>query len=233
MSKPSSRVLVLLNETIKSAPAVQLSDLARQARDELVQIAQMEGAAAVRALRFGIVMHHIKSKLDHGKFQPWLAANFTDVKYRQLNYYMRLAIVFADSMRLNQAEVFALPGAQLQLPLDGQDGATRSVLEKVAKFVGDLSLTELLIKHDIKSVGLKKELGEGAEDIDESNLPPDEVLRRRRDEIFGGTIEHLGSLHKVLTNTESLTLLDNTQLEAIENKLVELRAAIAAVRKTA
>ena len=231
MSKTPSKALIILNESVKSAP-VQLSDLEAQVKAELQILVKMEAASAMRALRFGIVMHHIKAKLKHGEFQPWIAKTFAGRGYRQCNYYMRLAIAFVDTMRLNEQEVFALPGAQLELTLDVQDSTTRAVIEKAAKFIGEHSLTELLIKYDIKSVGLKKELDDAKNaESDESALPLEEQIRRRRELVYGETTEHLSFVRKTLTSPEQLQLLEPSQLDTIEQELVELRAEIAKVRK--
>jgi hypothetical protein len=208
-----------------------LNDLSAQAVREMQFISNLEGAAATRAIRFGIVLHHVKAKLEHGKFLPWINDTF-GANNRQCRYYMKLALVFIESMRLNRDEVLALPEAQLELAIDQQDSSARSVLEKVAKFVGTQSLTELLIKHDIKSVGLKKELGEGAapDDEDLSKLPLEDQIRIRRERLFGRTSEWLTHLRKSLTKPEDVQLLDKTQIETIRADIADITKALDAAR---
>lgn len=234
-TKPNkTNALEVIAESQITTAKWQFEDLSRQIREELEFISRMESAAAVRALRFGILMHHVKAMLPHGKFMPWQVETFPGIKRSQCGYYMRLALVFIETMRLNKAEVLALPEAQLELALDKQDSSARSVLEKVSKFVGTQSLTELLIKHNIKSVGLKKELGEGAADDDDlSKLPLEDQIRIRRERVFGRTSEWLTHLRKQLTDKEAVQLLDNTQIDSIRAELADLNKTLDAVRNAA
>lgn len=241
MSKPSSKALVTLTnlktgpqpEDGKLAGPANLEQLCARANEQYAAIRDSDRSNSLRGVFLGVLFWQIKNECGHGQFMKIASERMRDIPVRTRNELMKLALTFVERTKLALPERFNIPDAQLALTLDDARGTEKEMVTRALSFIGELSLHELMIKHGIRAVGLKKDLTEEASEADDSNLPVEEQIRRRREQLFGGSIEHLNFLHKTLTVTENLTLLDNTQLEAIETKLVELRAAIVAVRKTA
>jgi hypothetical protein len=120
-------------------------------------------------------------------------ANLPPINHRQVNYYMKLALVFLEKAKVTKPDLLALPGDQLTLDLADTHEATQ-FLGKLHAFTGGRSLNELLIKYDIKSVGLKKEL-DAEKDAEEppAALDAGQLYEQARDEI-GGAILRLENL---------------------------------------
>jgi len=194
-SNKQTNALQIIAKAQMSTTGGHLDDVTEQCIHELKMISSMEGAAALRALRFGLVMHQAKALVPHGGFITWQKTTFEGKSRAQCNYYMQLALVFIASMRLNAVEVLKLPNAQLDLALADQEDTTRRVLEKAAKFIGETSLNELLIKHGIKGVGLKKALEAAkAKEEGEPAAPDAEQLYLQYRDEAGGVIQRAESL---------------------------------------
>lgn len=216
------------------ATVANLDLLITKANEQYAAIKSGDRATAMRAIFLGLVFWQIKNECPHGAFMKLASDRLAEIPQRTRQDYMKLALTYVEKTKLALPERLNIPDAQLALSLDDATGTEKEMVTRALVFIGELSLHELMIKHGIRAVGLKKDLTEDdGSDVAFDDLPIEEQLQRRRDEVFGGTIEHLSCLHKTLTLTDNLVLLDNTQLEAIETKLVELRQAIVAVRKSA
>jgi hypothetical protein len=159
-----------------------LNQLAVRANEELDAIKRMETGAALRAIRFGIVMYQVKATLPHGQFLKWRDQSFPALKRTQAGFYMSLALTFVEKSKANLPEVLALPEVQTDLPLDQQQGPSAEILGKAYAFVGDCSLNELLDKHGIKGKG---KLG-GARESDDAEKPiktAEELAAQKLEEI--------------------------------------------------
>ena len=154
MPNASETLLALVTKSAHGGAL--LPKLPLKIRTELAAIHRLESQAASRAVRLGLWLWQAKAALKHGEFQPWIKSHVEGVGYRQCAYYMKLALTFAEKSKLDDRGLAALCAHDF-------DDATldSSALETLAKFVGDYSLTELLIKHGIKGVGLKSELTTG------------------------------------------------------------------------
>lgn len=150
-----SQALALL--TAKSASVHFCQAAARQRLlDTLAAIARHEAQATKFALQIGVILWQAKAELPHGQFQPWIKENIAGKSYRSCAYYMKLTMAFVETVRPGSALLECLSGMDFdKADLDFNEQGT---LAAIAKFTGDLSLTELLIKHGIKGVGLKGEL---------------------------------------------------------------------------
>lgn len=248
MSKTTSKALVTLTTLrpeLKLASGLPISHsdqgnsptvldtLIDKAIQQHLLIKQGERDGALRAIFLGLLFWQIKNECPHGKFMKLASDRMPEIPTRTRSDYMSLARVFVEKSRVALPERFDIPDAQLAL--GGLDEAKAEIVEKAMGFIGELSIHELMIKHDIRAVGLKKKLGEGdgdeGDDTD-ANLPPDEVLRRKREEIFGQTAEHLTHLRKTITDTEQLAILQPDQIDVIKREVNELKAALDQISKS-
>jgi|SRR5581483_10068492 len=224
MSSSKSYALSLVAET-KSLQSKDLTGLVNATLRQFELIQKLEGEAAFRAIFTGLGLLQVKTSIKHGHFESWLK-NHVPKSLTSCNFYMRLALAFIEETHATKAELLAISGASFELSTTDVDG--RRFIKRMEKFVGELSLTDLLIKHGIRGVGLKSSLCDGADD-DEANLSPEEQLKRARERVFGETAEHLLSLRKTLTDTSRLQLLRPSELIRIDSELAELRRAIATI----
>lgn len=204
MSKSSNKptnALTVLSSTELVAKDEQLDNLKIAATEQFNGIAKMEGKAARGGILCGLTLHRLKTSLPHGQFLPfvdqmWPKATFQNPSTirKTVSNYMRLAETFVSKAKIGKPDILALPGDPLALEIADQHQAKR-LLEKLDAFAGNCSLNELLIKHGIKGVGLKKALE--AEEKKESGAPaaPDaeQLYLQYRDEA-GGLILRAESL---------------------------------------
>jgi len=159
---------MLVEDTKVLAKSRELADLQRDTLQQLGIMSGLRREEALRGLLVGAALLRIKASIGHGNFMPWVKANVTTIGQRWVNYLMRLALVFFAKSRVLKSELLALPGDQLNLAIEGKEGMQRQMVEKAVKFVGDLSIAELLEKHGIKDT---KKLG-GARDKKEGDEAP-------------------------------------------------------------
>jgi len=165
MSKLSTTTaLALVTSTELKAKDRDLQQLQQTVVTQLAFMRDMRRQEALRGLFVGLALQRIKASLPYGQFGKWVNTNIAEYGERYVNYLMKLALVFIDKCNVRKPEILALPGDQTEFALDTLKGDERRFVEKAEKFTGDLSLTELFIKYDIKSVGLKKELTAGKDD---------------------------------------------------------------------
>jgi len=184
-----------------------LSRLQEQSISDLNEILTSEKRTSATALRLGVRLNAVKIGLGHGIFGSWLDANFNGVSGRTVRYYMKLAVVAAP--KLGRKALVAIVSGQ-----EDQDTAAR-----IDRFVGDCSLTELLIKHNIRSVGLRGELQAG----DEQQLPPEKQLELAIDRTWTETLQSVERMRSVLTEPDKVRLLsDPTKVATLKEQVVEL-----------
>lgn len=203
MSKPQ-HALTVFASTELVAKDEQLEQLKTAATTQLTGIAKMEGAAARGGILCGLTLHRLKASLPHGQFLPFVDQMFPTGTFKQspitrrknASYYMRIAEVFVTKAKIGKTDILCLPGDPLALEITDQHEAKR-LLEKLDQFAGECSLNELLIKHGIKGVGLKKalEAEQAKEESDAEGAAPtqEQLYLQYRDEI-GGAILRAESL---------------------------------------
>ena len=159
----NTNALVLVSTPEWAVADDEVKKLQDLALAQIDAISKMENVAAMGAVVAGLTLHRVKASMRHGAFRKWLVQMSTTgghlrpIKKSQASNYMRLALVFLVSGKVQLPELLALPGDQLTLDLaDGHDH--NDLLAKLRKFAGRRSLNELLIKHGIKAVGLKNKL---------------------------------------------------------------------------
>ena len=221
MSSSNSHTIALLADKQVIVHSVALADLQKATLAQLKLLRSLRREEALRSLLVGAALLRIKASLDRGAWMPWVQANITDFGQRHVNYLMRLAMAFFDKSRIDKSELLALPGEQLDLAVEGKEGAQRRFMEKALKFVGELSLAELLDKHGIKEI---KKLGGAREAGDRAPaaaLTAEEWYLKSRDEI-GGAIER----------AESLLVKENS-LQHLAGHPEEIRGVVESLRALA
>jgi len=202
MSKPSTQhALTVLASTELVAKDNELELLKTAAVDQFAAVAKMEGRAARGGIVCGLTLHRLKSSLPHGKFLPFVDQMFPEgtfqspvTRRKNVSYLMRLAEVFIEKAKVSKPDILALPGDPLSLEL-GDNHTAQRFLEKLDKFAGEASLNELLIKHGIKGVGLKKALEAAkAKEEGEPAAPDAEQLYLQYRDEAGGVIQRAESL---------------------------------------
>jgi hypothetical protein len=194
MSKTNTlTALAIINSAEIKASGTDLDLLKQSAIQQFMRLRCLRGEETLRGLLLGLTLHRIKASLPYGEFGTFIKASPTGFSDRWVNYLMRLALVFVDKSRATKPELLALPGDQAELALDGMAGAQRAFTEKAMKFVGDLSLAELLEKYGIKET---KKLGgarEAGAKIPVEPITAEQLYLQSRDEI-GGAIERAENL---------------------------------------
>lgn len=195
---------------------VDISTLVNICRTQLQQIRQMERESAQRAILVGLTLWRIRLTLPHGEWVPWQEEHL-QVGRTQINYYMRLAIVFITKSRTTKVELQALPTDDVRI--DAQGAMSQAFIAKLEKFVGECSLNELLVKHGIKGV---------TRDTDDQG----EAAKAAGDDsgqmYFSEAAEALQSIRDRILKPEQLMRLQPKQLDAIN---VEMESSIARWRK--
>lgn len=196
MSKPThtSSALVVLSDQALTYSEEQLPKLQLAALHQLEMVRQLQRESAARAIMAGLTLHRVKASLKHGHFMPWLRSNLSGSGYSQCNYYMRLASAFVVKGKVTKPDLLALPGDQSELALDGGEGAARAFYAKLAAFVGDKTLNDLLDKYGIKDTKAKG----GARTPGASNTEPvivdPETLRLQSMDEIGSALERARNL---------------------------------------
>lgn len=147
-SSKSTALAVLTDRQISTA--VEISKLQSVALQQLAMVKTLERDAALRAILVGLTLHRIKASLKHGEFMPWMKKHLKGAGKSQANNYMRLALVAVEKSKATKPELLALPGDQTELALDRGDDSAKRMMGKLAKFVGEQSLNDLLREHGIK-----------------------------------------------------------------------------------
>lgn len=195
MPKPNNTVaLALVSSTELVAKDDALSRLQAEAIHQFERLRCIRHEETLRGLMLGLMLHRIKASLPYGEFGKWQKANTSTISARWVNYLMRLALVFVEASKLTKPMLLALPGDQTELELDTLQGQQRSFVERAQKFIGALSLSELLDKHGIKETaklgGARAKTGKGEKP---ANLDPEQLYHQSRDEI-GGALDRLETL---------------------------------------
>lgn len=213
MASTSEKALAVVTAT---PPKVQSLHFLRQARAALAKRAALifrtEREAACHAIALGMLLWQVKGTLPKGEFKKWIEANIEGRGYRSCAYWMKLALCFAEKSGLKADECSAV--AQWKPKGKGNTGAA-----KLDKFVGELSLNELMIKHGLRGVGLKGELTAGDE------APPAITAGEQLELLWSQAYEPAKSLADLLT--ERAATLAPDRRDAIA---AELNRALQALR---
>lgn len=218
MSKTAKHALSLVSSSAFSVPKTALAKLRKTTAEQVAAVYHMEHVTAMAAITAGLNLHRTKASLEHGDFRPYIEQELakscgwtSGTAVKNASYFMRLATAFLEKARLSSPAVLA--------GLNGEEKNGGAFQGALKKFVGEHSLTELLIKHDIKGVGLKTALTIEAGDDD--NTPVDlEAVRARTWEQTYAAVKRLRS---AFTEPEKLQLLtDPKQIETLHDEALEV-----------
>jgi|GEM_PF-5784336 len=200
MAKTPKHALTVLASPELTVGKEKIKSLEAAAVAQCAAVGQLESKAAAGAIMAGLTLHRVKASTPHGKFGSFIEQKLTKVNFwtagtakTNASYYMRLALAFVEKARADKGALLALPNDATTLDL-GDTANAKKLAAALEKFVGDLSLTELLIKHNIKGVGLKTELAVGDDDAeDPSEMTPAQRATYEREQAFMGSLEfHAG-----------------------------------------
>lgn len=219
--------LALVGSAELKADSQQLALLQASAAEQFRRLRLLRGEESTRGLLLGLQLTRIRHSMPHGDWGKWLKANAT-LSERWVNYLMRLSLVFIDKAKATKPELLACPGDQTELTLDTLEGEQRRFVQKVLKFVSDLSLSELMEKHGIKEtkkLGGKRTKG----DDNEAAATPEQLAQAARDEIGTG----IQSLEQLLLTENRLQYLvaDEAFLRGTVESLKMLAAKTAALAR--
>jgi hypothetical protein len=192
-----------------------LKQAAKGALKHISAIALHEGSAARHALSLGALLWQVKSAKPACGFQEWIEKNVPTHGYRACAYHMKLSMVLAEKAKLTQDEWNALPTLGSKAP---KGGHAKAAFQKIGTFVGELSLTELLIKHGVKTVGLKSELMAGDDGSAAPNTDSDGQM------FFAEIAEQLDGYRSVVLDRARLVKLDGKQLDALKREIDQTRS---------
>lgn len=234
MAKPNTiSALSIVGSAELKADTEQLSLLQASAVEQFRRMRAMREEEALRGVLLGLTLHRVKASLPHGEFGKWAKMHATFGE-RWVNYLMKLALIFIDKSKATKPELLACPGDQIALAIDGMEGEQRRFVTKAKKFVGELSLAELLDKYEIKT---GKKLGGAREKGEEEQTPPtpEELAQQTRDEIGTG-IQKLEQL--LITENRLQYVVGETDflrgtVESLETLHAKTAALVAKLTKTA
>ncbi|HEY8836678.1 MAG TPA: hypothetical protein VIO16_03150 [Dehalococcoidia bacterium] len=178
----------------------------------------------------GLTLHRVKASTPHGKFGSFIEQKLTKVNFwtagtakTNASYYMRLALAFVEKARADKGALLALPNDATTLDL-GDTANAKKLAAALEKFVGDLSLTELLIKHNIKGVGLKTELAVGDDDAeDPSEMTPAQRATFEREQAFMEAWNSTQAIRAAFTDPDKAHLIsDPKKVQQIKHEVIEL-----------
>jgi signal transduction histidine kinase len=189
-----SAALTLLTApaSIKSIGREKLVVVAKSQMEELVRH-RLE--TPLRAILLGMVLHKLKATCKHGEWMPLYEQILPAVKFcssstsrRLVSQYMRLAGEFLGATGTATPEFLALPGGQVELSLETSDATAKRFMAKMADFVGDRSLEELL-----GDLGLKDSQASRLRNLskDEAEEPAEDAPAPTLQESFNTIEEHL------------------------------------------
>jgi hypothetical protein len=178
----------------------------------------MEKTTALKAIVLGITLWRVRFALPHGQWVGWQAEHLAASK-SQVNYIMRLAVVFLLKSRATRVELRALPCDSTTLAPG--DELSRALLARLEKFVGECSLNELLVKHGIK--GVTRDTGDENEGEPGTTSAPGQQL------LFAEVCEHFHSIRQTLCRRETLLRYTPHQLDAAKRELEEIRSSFLAL----
>lgn len=224
----AKEALALLTTTTV-LPEVGATKLGERVAREFAEIPRVERMNASRAVLVGLGLHAVKASLQRGEFEAWKKANLTlgniwseSTALKNASFYMRLAIAFVEQAKPSRQELLALTSSNLDLELGAAEAVEQKLMSRVAKFVGERSLNELLVDEGIKSTQ-----GSASAGSKPTVLPADD------DTLAEDAGQLLMRFDDVLLNPEHIKRFTAAQLDDMERQLTdrlakfrELKAAL-------
>ena len=202
MSNKAQALAILQDSKL---PFAEISAIAEICRRHLEEIRKAEKMTAQRAIVLGVMLWKVRLALPHGDWMPWQAQYLSACK-TEVNYYMRLALVFLIKSRATKVELRALPSDSVELAAN--DALSRALLTRLEKFVGECSLHELLVKHGLKGVTRDQ----GDEDGADASAKTGEQL------VFTSFCDTLFAVRQTVLKREHLMQLTPDQLKGFRRE---------------
>jgi len=223
MSKPATNTISLVASSAFHLAAPAAKKLMGRTLRDFVTFTKLEKKAASTAVVTGFSLHRVKVSAK-GEFRQFIECDLSkkmnwtpDTAVKNSSFYMRLATAFYESAGLSQTTVIAA--------LDGDAKANKAFNAALSKFIGDLSLNEVLIREGIKGVGLKTALEDSkpAPAGNDAALSAEDKIAQARVQAWEENWTAAQRIRAALTEPEQLQLLtDPKQLETLHAELVEL-----------
>jgi hypothetical protein len=201
---------------------------------EFQAIRQLQREDAARFTILGSMLLRLKHSLPaRGGFQAVAQKIICDATgwtpataLKNASLAMRLAMTFIEKAKVSKPDLLALPGDQLTLDV-GDNHPAQRFLSKLSTFVGELTRTELLIKHGLTGVGLKTELTDGNGDESGDELTDEQRAQFAREQAWLETWTATQQLRASLTEPDKLQLIsDPKHFEQLKAEVVELNKLI-------
>jgi hypothetical protein len=220
MPEQNNTALTLLSAAAFRPSGEALEALKIHTLAQLQFLQHSERTNAARAVLIGLRLHLIKAGLPYGEFGSWIDKSIPLCR-RQVGYYMRLAVVAIRTAKLGEKNLLSITSGQADTALAQEH--PEPTADKIRKFVGECSITELLIKHNIKSVGLRSELT-GAED---KNLPPERQLELAMERAWEESWNSIERVRGILGDTERAKLISDPQkLATLKEQIIDLQRIV-------
>lgn len=211
----ATTAIALLDSTKVAAPAVK--KFGEAVAEQFTEIARSERMNAGRAILIGMALPMLKASMKHGQFRPWLEANVTAgniwskaTAVKNASYYTRLAYAFLEEVKPSNNEVLAITAGDAIRGRPGNDVHAAKLLRRMATFIGERSLNELLEDYGIKNGG-----GSGSGKTIE-------IPASKDDPLLADTAAHLIGLREIILNPETLKRFSAKQLDDIERQVASL-----------
>jgi hypothetical protein len=214
MSDKKTALAVLSATPAKVKNVHFLKRTGKAVEKRLGKIFRTEFEAAFNAVAVGVMLWQVKVASKHGTFQPWIKEHCGERAYRSAAYYMKLAVKFAEKAKLTAEECIAVAELKTKAP---KGGPAKSAFDKLETFIGENSLTDLLIKHSIRS-------GSGAGEIESSDDGAPAALPAGGEQLMFAEISgHLFGLRESVLKPENIMRLEPKQLEALKTEIEHTR----------
>jgi len=212
----ATTAIALLDSTKVAAPAVK--KFGDAVAEQFTEIARSERMNAGRAILIGMALPVLKSSLPKGTFTAWMKSNLTQGKIwsettaiKNASFYTRLAYAFLEEVKPAANEVLAITDGDAIRGTPGNDANAAKLLRRMAAFIGERSLNELLEDYGIKSGGGSGGAGNAID-----------VGGAKEDPLLADTAAHLLGLREILLKPDTLKRFTAKQLDDIERQLAAL-----------
>ncbi len=221
MSKSTNYALTVLAAPELSVGKDSIKKLQSVIADEFATIRRIDREGAARFTLIGLMLHRLKASLPRGQFRPYLEQMLPKVTFwseatavKNASLAMRLSLVFIEKAKVSTPDLLSMSGDQLMLDA-GSSKPAKKLLKKLDGFVGDLTRTELLIKHGLTGVGLRTALEQG----DDPTPPADPQM-----DFFADLAERVHGYREIITSRETLKRMTPAQLDQLYAEESDLHA---------
>lgn len=163
MSKIEKQSAALTVLTANPIIASQRSAMIENAKAQFDTLVNHRRQAPYRAIALGLTLHQLKAGCKHGEWMPLYGQILKSLKFVTegtakvyASQYMRLALTFLTEADAARAEFISLTGNKAELSLHASNATERELAGKMAKFIGERSLDELLTDYDLRNAAETK-----------------------------------------------------------------------------